>query len=268
MCDRNIAKKVTIVTTSWDDGHPLDVRLADLLCKYGISGTFYVPLKYKRHDTIKNKEICHIRNIGMEVGSHTLTHSVLTKLPSQRVFEELIESKKSLENILGETVLSLCYPKGKFNSMLRSYVIKAGYKLARTTASFRIEENFDPFCMPVTLQFFQHSWITQIRHALKDKNLAGIKNWTIFCKMESDLNKLSDLFFNHALKQGGIFHIWGHSWELEKFGLWGLLENVFRRISNRQGVYYLTNLQALDMVTNLAIKHCHSGHSATEIENP
>ena len=251
MCDRNTAKKVTIVTTSWDDGHPLDIRLADLLCKYGLRGTFYVPLKYKGHDIIKNKMISYIRNIGMEIGSHTLTHSVLTELPLQRALEELIESKELLENILGETVLSLCYTKGKFNSMLRSNVIKAGYKLARTTASFRIEESFDPFCMPVTLQFFQHSWITQIRHALKGKNLIGIKNWTILCTMKTDLDKLVDLFFYHALKQGGVFHLWGHSWEIEKFGLWSLLENVFRRISNRQGVYYLTNLQTLDMVNQL-----------------
>ena len=32
-----------IVTTSWDDGSRLDLKLAELLEKYGISGTFYVP---------------------------------------------------------------------------------------------------------------------------------------------------------------------------------------------------------------------------------
>ena len=30
-------------TTSWDDGHPLDLRLAELLATHGFSGTFYVP---------------------------------------------------------------------------------------------------------------------------------------------------------------------------------------------------------------------------------
>ena len=28
---------------SWDDGHPLDVRVAYLLAKYGLRGTFYIP---------------------------------------------------------------------------------------------------------------------------------------------------------------------------------------------------------------------------------
>ena len=31
-----------IVTTSWDDGHPLDLKVADILSEFGIQGTFYV----------------------------------------------------------------------------------------------------------------------------------------------------------------------------------------------------------------------------------
>ena len=31
------------LTTSWDDGHPLDLRLADRLAARGFTGTFYVP---------------------------------------------------------------------------------------------------------------------------------------------------------------------------------------------------------------------------------
>ena len=135
--------------------------------------------------------------------------------------------------MLGEAKFYPCViQKENLIAKVRSNVIKAGYKLARTTASFRIEDSFNPFCMPVTLQFFQHSWITHFRHALKGKNLIGTKNWTILCSMETDLDKLVDLFFYHALKHGGVFHIWGHSWEIEKFDLWNLLENVFRRISN------------------------------------
>lgn len=33
--------KQLIITTSWDDGHPLDLKIAELLDKYGINGTFY-----------------------------------------------------------------------------------------------------------------------------------------------------------------------------------------------------------------------------------
>ena len=32
--------RVAYITTSWDDGHPLDFRVAELLAKYGLPGTF------------------------------------------------------------------------------------------------------------------------------------------------------------------------------------------------------------------------------------
>lgn len=34
----------TYITTSWDDGHPLDLRVAELLSEYHLQGTFYVPI--------------------------------------------------------------------------------------------------------------------------------------------------------------------------------------------------------------------------------
>lgn len=248
MRDRYTSKKIIVVTTSWDDGHPLDLRLADLLCEYGLSGTFYVPLKYKGYDVINSKDIKRMRKIGMEIGSHTLTHPVLTKLPQQLVFKELIESKKLLEDILGEPVSSFCYTKGRFNRKVASQVIEAGYTLARTTVSFRTKNNFNPFYMPVSFQFFPHTTAAHVRHALKEANLNGIMNWLRFLNMETDLTKLSGLLFDHILQNGGIFHVWGHSWEIEKFALWNSLEEIFKRISKRHGVQYLTNSQTLEWI--------------------
>ncbi len=248
MCNRSTAEKVAIVTTSWDDAQPLDVRLAEMLGSYGLRGTFYIPLKYDGHTVMNTHEIRSIKKMEMEIGSHTVTHSVLTKLSSESVLREVTESKKLLEDMLGEPVLSFSYPEGRFNKMVRSQVVEAGYTLARTTVSFRIESNFDPFCMPVSFQFFPRTRTVHIRHTLKEGNLKGIMNWFRFCKMEVDTVKLLDMLFDYVLKYGGIFHIWGHSWEIEKFGLWGLLEEVLKRIANRQGVLYLTNSQALGMV--------------------
>ena len=38
-----------IITTSWDDGHPLDFKLAELLNKYNLKGTFYIPRSNAEH---------------------------------------------------------------------------------------------------------------------------------------------------------------------------------------------------------------------------
>jgi hypothetical protein len=34
------ANRPFVMTTSWDDGHPLDLQIAQLLSKSGLAGTF------------------------------------------------------------------------------------------------------------------------------------------------------------------------------------------------------------------------------------
>jgi peptidoglycan-N-acetylglucosamine deacetylase len=240
-------KKVAIVTTSWDDGHPLDIRLAEMLDRYDMSGTFYIPLSYHGFPVMAKEEMRALMAMGMEIGSHTLTHPNLTKLRKIQVLHELVESRKVLEDIVGELIVSFCYPAGKFNWMVRACVIEAGYKLARTTLAFRTDRKFDAFCMPVSFQFFPHTRIAPIGHALKEGNLIGLRNLYRLWKMENELMKLLELILAHILTNGGILHIWGHSWEIEKFHLWGVLEEALRRVANRQEVLYLTNSQILDL---------------------
>jgi peptidoglycan/xylan/chitin deacetylase (PgdA/CDA1 family) len=248
MRDGRSIKKVAIVTTSWDDGHPLDVRLAELLASYDMPGTFYVPLQYHGHSAVTKEQILTLRTMGMEIGSHTLTHPDLTKIGKHRTLHELRESKHMLEDILSEPIVAFCYPEGKFNGAVRSQVIEAGYKLARTTLAFRTGIAFDPFRIPVSFQFFPHTSVTHIRHTLKEVNLKGLINWCRFWQIEKDLVQLTELMLNHVLTHGGILHIWGHSWEIEQFGLWGRLKTVCGRIARHQSVLYLTNAQVLDVI--------------------
>jgi peptidoglycan/xylan/chitin deacetylase (PgdA/CDA1 family) len=240
--------KVSIVTTSWDDGHPSDIRLADMLDRYGMLGIFYIPLSYHGFHVMAKEELCALMAMGMEIGSHTLMHPNLTKLRKIQVLHELVESRKTLEDIVGDPIVSLCYPAGKFNLMVHSCVIEAGYKLARTTLSFRTDRKFDISCMPVSFQFFPHTCIAAIGHALKEGNLIGLRNRYRLWRMENELIKLPELILARILTNGGILHIWGHSWEIEKFHLWRVLEETLKRGANLQEVLYLTNSQILDLV--------------------
>jgi peptidoglycan/xylan/chitin deacetylase (PgdA/CDA1 family) len=241
-------RRAALVTTSWDDGHPLDIRLAELLHKYGLLGTFYIPLNYSQVAVMAEDKMRALAAMGMEIGSHTLTHPNLTTLRKHEALHELVASKSRLEDILGQAVVSFCYPAGKFNSRTRSWVVEAGYKLARTTLAFRTESRFDPFYMPVSLQFFHHPRHIAIRHALKEGNVIGLLNWCSLCRMETDPFHLVELVFEHILTNGGLLHIWGHSWEIEQFRLWGALEEALRRIVAVQEVSYLTNSQILGRV--------------------
>lgn len=241
-------QKLAIVTTSWDDGHPLDMRIAQLLHFYGIVGTFYIPIQYRQCPQMNQRELRALRNLGMEIGAHTLTHRRLTRLTKEHVLEELLSSKEILEEVLENPVVSFCYPEGKFNHRVSKWVSEAGYKVARTTVAFRTEGRFDAYRMPVSFQLLPHKPRIHLRHALREGNIRGLLAWFCLWNMESDLLTLTNVMLDHIVKHGGVLHIWGHSWEIEQYGLWETTKKILNLIGNRPGVYYLTNAQVLQAI--------------------
>lgn len=58
-----------IITTSWDDGHLLDLKLAGLLQKYDIPATFYVTIENFERQGMTSQEI---REIAQKVNNSQL----------------------------------------------------------------------------------------------------------------------------------------------------------------------------------------------------
>ena len=58
-----------IITTSWDDGHSLDLKLAGLLQKYDIPATFYIPVIHIKREHMTPQEI---REIAQKVNNSQL----------------------------------------------------------------------------------------------------------------------------------------------------------------------------------------------------
>jgi peptidoglycan/xylan/chitin deacetylase (PgdA/CDA1 family) len=78
-------------------------------------------------------QIRELRRHGVRFGSHTLTHPLLVRIDDAQLRRELVESKRRLEDLLGDEVNTLAYPYGATNQRVRTAVIEAGYKLAFTT---------------------------------------------------------------------------------------------------------------------------------------
>ena len=249
MRDRHCSQRVPLITTSWDDGHPLDLRLAAMLEAHGVRGTFYVPVERAGFPVMTGGQMRSLGEMGMEVGSHTMTHAVLTRLDRRRALDELTNSKTRLEDSIGEPVTSFCYPRGRFNRRVRGWAAEAGYRLARTTVAFRTETTFHPFAMPVSLQIFPHSPQVHFRHALKEWNLPGLANWGVRWSGETDLAGLAARMLDSILPNGGVFHLWGHSWEIERHGLWGAVERVLGVIRGRAEASYVTNGQLVERLS-------------------
>lgn len=70
---------------------------------------------------------------GISFGSHTVRHVVLPSEDRSRIEEEIVTSKRELEEQLGKSVHTFAYPNGEYDRSIRSIVEKAGYKIAVTT---------------------------------------------------------------------------------------------------------------------------------------
>lgn len=75
-------------------------------------------------------DLMKIRNNGVLIGSHTLTHPLLTEIAAEEARYEIVESKRKLEEKLNTQIEIFAYPFGDFeshNEKIRSYVKEAGY---------------------------------------------------------------------------------------------------------------------------------------------
>lgn len=70
---------------------------------------------------------------GQQIGSHTQTHPRLTQLAPAAAKEQIVASKKLLEDRFGVPIEHFCYPYGDWNQTVRDLVIEAGYQTACTT---------------------------------------------------------------------------------------------------------------------------------------
>jgi peptidoglycan/xylan/chitin deacetylase (PgdA/CDA1 family) len=71
---------------------------------------------------------------GIEVGSHSVSHPILTNISTAQLETELVESRSRLESELHHPVDLFCYPNGDYNAEVRRAVASAGYRAAVTTS--------------------------------------------------------------------------------------------------------------------------------------
>lgn len=84
---------------------------------------------------------------GLEIGSHTCSHPILTGLTDERLRQELEDSKAKLETELGRRVETFCYPNGDQDERVRRAVRRAGYQCAVTCESGLNHRHSDPLAL-------------------------------------------------------------------------------------------------------------------------
>jgi len=104
---------------------------------------------------------------------------------------------------------------------------------------------FDPFKMPTTIQISRHCRSTYIKNVARGRTLEGLQAClSNVAKLGNWLN-LGKGLFDSVLENGGIWHLYGHSQEIEDLGLWKELEEILDYVAKRKGVTYLPNWELI-----------------------
>ena len=97
------------VTLSVDDGHPLDLRTAELLARHGLRATFYLPLANREGPPVLAHAQMRALAQDFEIGSHTLSHRFLAGLDERSAWREISDGKRALEDCIEQAARSNTY---------------------------------------------------------------------------------------------------------------------------------------------------------------
>ena len=228
------------VTISIDDGDATDFRTAQLLNKYGLQATFYIPARNPERPVMSADQVREL-SASFEIGAHTLNHVPLKSLTDEQAWKEISEGKKWLEDTIGQPAISFCYPRGKFNASTPDLVKRAGFLGGRTCLFNLHGFPRNPFLWGVSTHAYSHSKLMQLRHAVLEGNFAGILNFVRTYNCSTDWQQHFLYALAHVERQGGIAHLYLHSWEIDELGQWEQLEAVFAAISRQHRISKVTN---------------------------
>jgi hypothetical protein len=234
----------TVFTCSIDDGHPSDLRAAELLEKHGLGATFFIPVRNREDPHMMTA--AQVRQIGkrFEIGSHTFDHCYLNYVDVREAYFQIAESKRCLEDMVDRPVTGFCYPGGRYTERDIQLVRACGYRYARTTTNLCFDTGRDPFKLPTTIQFFPHSRDVYVRNFVAAghwlRRQQGL--WTAL-REEHWLRRLYALL-DHACDGGRVFHLWWHSKQVDELNAWQDLDAFLDYAAARvQAANRLSNAQ-------------------------
>ncbi len=239
--------KPRAVTLSYDDCVVQDIRLIEILNKYGLKATFnlnsglFLPEDKGRINThrLKKSEALKLYKDSVhEVASHGVNHLWMEKLYSDDVIAELLYDRKNLEADLKKLIRGMAYPYGTYNDTVIEALKLCKFAYARTTVSterFALPQNF-------------YTWHPTAHHN------------------NPNLMLLIDNFLNDFRNVPSLFYLWGHSYEFDNDNNWEVIEKFCEKIGGREDIWYATNIEVHDYI--MAYRSLITNVDKTIIYNP
>ena len=219
-------------TLSYDDGIKADLRLLEIMNRYGLKGTFNLNSRLfdceNWHGRLDEEGTFNaFNNCGQEIALHGARHIFLDKVPLPEAIREVVDNREYLEEKFCRIVRGMAYAYNGYNEDIKRFLKDLGVAYARTTNpthSFDIPTDWlelNPTC----------------HH--KDGRFGEIADRFLNC---SPLDE-----FKH--RESWLFFLWGHSYEFDDDNNWEIIEDLAQKISKKQDVWFATNIEVYDYIT-------------------
>ncbi len=225
--------KKRAVTFSFDDGVRQDVRVVEILNKYGLKGTFnlnsgtlgmggetnWLP-KVVSYARVQAEEVRDVY-AGHEVAVHTVNHPHLTKLTDDEIVREVEDDRAALSKLCGYDVIGLAYPYGDYDDRVVELLrTRTGVRYGRGVIGakdFSLPKEQDLFSFDPTIYFVDEKFEEKVDE---------------FLALDTD--------------EPQMLYIWGHAYELDaELITWEKFEAVCKKLAGRSEIFYGTNKEVL-----------------------
>lgn len=222
--------KMKAFTLSYDDGVTSDVRLVELMRKYGVKGTFNLnsglmpetsQMGQEPWGHLTEEECVALYGDDMEVAVHGKNHPFWNLKPTAQAMVDVLDDRRNLERAFGRIIRGAAYPYGTTSGdvvdILRLSDIQY-CRLAGGTGNLK---------MPAEQDWLR--FVGTCRH------------------QDPKLMQYAEDFLHPAT--GGtrmLFYVWGHSYEFVQQDNWNVMEALLERVSGRQDVWYATNMEIVE----------------------
>ena len=214
-----------VLTLSYDDGTVHDIKMVQILDKYGLKAAFHLNASmFFPEDGVREvfdgrMKLSEARALycgsGHEVAAHGLTHAPQAVLSDAEILHEIAEDRRLLERDFGMLVKGFAYPYGSVGANSVEILKTCGIRYARCSGR---SGNF---------AFPPANWL-QI-------------NSTCHHKAEN-LMELAQKFVETKppVYRNMMFFMYGHSYEFNRDNNWNVLETFAAYMGGREEIWYAT----------------------------
>lgn len=118
--------------------------ISDFLEKYNTWESVSFQKKYKH---LSGEQVIKLKRAGFEIGSHSRSHHYLPALSDSELDDEITGSKRYLEELTGDPVISFSYPYGRYNDRIIDVLQRAGYAFATANLTPHKAPALNPYSM-------------------------------------------------------------------------------------------------------------------------